>query len=232
MGSKERSISPISSHMARAVIPCEVILESGDLVDYAAIAAFQRQAFVNVRAPIAPASVQTSAYYAWKYRTPWGPARIATVTYGGDVASMVAAIPTVFVRGIDRWTAWQICGIATAPSMRRRGLLRRGLAALLANLPIGDGVFCLPNRDSHSLMLQMGFQDIGRLSLYVSGAALFTRPRGTTTAIAAEPMPVCAEATEFRAPQNSISVTWRLAATRGILCADKGRRCRCHHSAA
>jgi hypothetical protein len=202
--------------MARAVIPCEVVVESGDLVDHAAIAAFQRQAFVNVRAPIAPASVQTSAYYTWKYRTPWGPARVATVTYASDVASMVAAIPTVFARGIDRWTAWQICDIATAPSMRRRGLLRRGLTALLANLPKGDGVFCLPNRDSHSLMLQMGFQDIGRLSLYVSGAALFTRPRGTTSAIAAEPMPVCAEATAFRAPRDSISVTWRFWQRPGV----------------
>ncbi len=82
--------------MAQGVIPCEVVVESGDLVDHAAIAAFQRQAFVSVRAPLAPASVQTSAYYAWKYRTPWGPARLATVTCGGDVASMVAAIPTVF----------------------------------------------------------------------------------------------------------------------------------------
>jgi hypothetical protein len=88
-----------------------------------------------------------------------GDQRIATVTYGGDVASMVAAIPTVFARGMDRWTAWQICDIATAPSMRRRGLLRRRLAALLANLPTGDGVFCLPNRYSHSLMLQMEFHD-------------------------------------------------------------------------
>jgi hypothetical protein len=72
-----------------AVIPCDVILETGDRVDYTAITAFQRQAFANVHAPIAPASVQTSAYYAWKYRTPWGPARVATVTYGGDAASMV-----------------------------------------------------------------------------------------------------------------------------------------------
>ena len=151
MGSKGRSISPISSDMARAVIPCDVILETGDRVDYTAIAAFQRQAFANVHAPIAPASVQTSAYYAWKYRTPWGPARVATVTYGGGAASMVAAIPTVFARGIDRWTAWQICDIATAPRLRRRGLLRRGLAALLTNLPTGDGIFCLPNRNSHSL---------------------------------------------------------------------------------
>jgi hypothetical protein len=168
--------SPISSDMAQGVIPCEVVVESGDLVDQAAIAAFQRQAFVSVRAPIAPASVQTSAYYAWKYRTPWGPARVATVTYGGDAASMVTAVLTVFARGIDRRTAWQICDIATAPSLRRRGLLRRGLTALLANLPTGDGVFCLPNRSSHSLMLQMGFQDIGRLSLYVSGAA-YSRAR-------------------------------------------------------
>jgi hypothetical protein len=170
--------------------PCEVILESGDLVDHAAIAAFQRQAFVNVHGPIAPASVQTSAYYAWKYRTPWGPARVATVTYDGDAASMVAAIPTVFARGLDRWTAWQICDIATAPRLRRRGLMRRGLAALLTNLPTGDGIFCLPNRNSHSLLLQARFQEIGRLSLYVSGAALFTRPHDTATDMTVEPMPI------------------------------------------
>src|SRR3954452_7014240 len=122
--------------------PHEVILESGDLVDYAAIADFQRRAFANVRAPIAPDSVQTPAYYAWKYRTPWGPARVATVNYDGDAGSMVTAIPSVFARGIDRWTAWQICDIATAPRLRRRGLLRLGLAALLTNLPNGDGAFC------------------------------------------------------------------------------------------
>jgi hypothetical protein len=202
--------------MAPPVIPCEVILESGDRVDYAAIAAFQRQAFVNVHAPIAPASVQTSAYYAWKYRTPWGPARLATVTYRGDAASMVAAIPTVFARGINRWTAWQICDIATAPHLRRQGLLRRGLTALLTNLPTGDGVFCFPNRNSHSLLLQMGFQDIGRLSLYVSGSALFARPYNTTTDIAADPMPICAEATAFRTSLDSMSVTWRFRQRPGV----------------
>jgi hypothetical protein len=197
-------------------MPCEVILEAGDLVDCAAVAAFQRQAFVNVHAPIAPASVQTSAYYAWKYRTPWGPARVATVTYGSDAVSMVAAIPTVFARGIDQWAAWQICDLATAPRLRRRGLLRRGLAALLANLPTGDGVFCFPNQNSHSLLLQMGFQDIGRLSVYVSGDALFTRPHDTTTDIVAEPMPICAEATAFRASPDSVSVTWRFRQRPGV----------------
>ena len=202
--------------MARAVIPCDVVLESGDRVDYAAIAAFQRQAFADVHAPIAPASVQTSAYYAWKYRTPWGPARVATVTYGGGAASMVAAIPTVFARGIDRWRAWQICDIATAPRLRRRGLLRRGLAALLTNLPTGDGVFCLPNRNSHSLLLQAGFQEIGRLSLYVSGAALFTHPHDTATDMTAEPMPICADATAFRAAPESMNVTWRFQQRPGV----------------
>jgi hypothetical protein len=202
--------------MGPAVISCEVILESGDRVDYGAIAEFQRQAFANVRGPIEPASVQTSAYYAWKYRTPWGPARVATVAYGGDAASMVAAIPTVFARGIERFTAWQICDIATAPRLRRRGLLRRGLAALLTNLPTGDGIFCLPNWNSHSLLLQMGFQDIGRLNLYVSAAALLTRPYDTTTDMAAEPMPICAEATAFRAPLDSMSVTWRFWQRPGI----------------
>jgi hypothetical protein len=202
--------------MDPALPPCQVILESGDRVDYAAIAEFQRQAFANVQAPISPASVQTSAYYAWKYRTPWGPARLAMVTCGGDAASMVAAIPTVFARGMDRWTAWQICDIATVPMLRRRGLLRRALAALLANLPAGDGVFCLPNRNSHSLLQQMGFQGVGRLSLYVSGAALFTRPDDTTTDIAAEPIPVCAEATAFRAPLDSITVNWRFRQRPGI----------------
>jgi hypothetical protein len=202
--------------MAPAMISCEVILESGDRVDYAAIAAFQRQAFANVRAPIASASVQTSGYYAWKYRAPWGPARIATVAYDGEKASMVAAIPTVFARGIDRLTAWQICDIATASRFRRRGLLRRGLAALLSNLPTGDGVFCLPNRNSHSLLLQTGFQEIGRLNLYVSAAALLTRPYDATTDIAADPMPICAEATAFRAPLDSMSVTWRFRQRPGI----------------
>ena len=198
------------------MVPCEVILESGDCVDYTAIAAFQRQAFADVHGPIAPASVQTSDYYAWKYRTPWGPARIAMVNYGGDVGSMVAAIPAVFSHGIDRWMAWQICDIATAPTLRRRGLLRRGLAALLTNLPTRDGVFCFPNRNSHALLLRNGFQNIGHLRVYASPAALFTRPNDPTTSIAAEPMPSCAESTAFRAQADSMSVTWRFRQRPGV----------------
>jgi hypothetical protein len=62
----------------------------------------------------------------------------------------------------------------------------------------------------------MGFQDIGRLSLYVSCAALFTRPYDTTTDIAAEPMPICAEATAFRAPLDSMSLTWRFRRRPGV----------------
>ena len=196
--------------------PCEVILESGDCVDYAAIAAFQRQAFADVHGPIAPASVQTSDYYAWKYRTPWGPARVAMVNYGGDVGSMVAAIPAVFSRGIDRWMAWQICDIATAPRLRRRGLLRRGLAALLTNLPPGDGVFCFPNRNSHALLLRMGFQNIGHLRVYVSGAALFTRPNDTTANIAAEPCQFARNRRRSERQADSMSVTWRFRQRPGV----------------
>jgi hypothetical protein len=128
----------------------------------------------------------------------------------------VAAIPTVFARGIDRWTAWQICDIATAARLRRQGLMRRGLTALLADLPPGDGVFCLPNRSSHSPLLRMGFRDIGRLSLYVSGAALFTRPHDTTTDITAEPMTICMEASAFRTPPDSMSVAWRFQQRPGV----------------
>ena len=154
---KDALFSPISDDMARAMIPCEVILESGDRVDYTAIAAFQRQAFANVHAPIAPASVQTSAHYAWKYRTPWGPARVATITYGGGAASMVAAIPTVFAwdRSVDGLADLRHCDRAEATP---RGLLRRGLAALLTNLPTDDGIFCLPNRNSHSFCCRPGFR--------------------------------------------------------------------------
>jgi hypothetical protein len=62
----------------------------------------------------------------------------------------------------------------------------------------------------------MGFQDIGHLSLYVSGAALFTRPYDATTDIAAESMPICAEATEARAPLDSMSLTWRFRRRPGV----------------
>ncbi len=198
------------------MIPCDVILESGDLVDYAAIAAFQREAFADVHAPISPASIQTCAYYAWKYRMPWGSARVATVTCDGDRASMVAAIPTVFARGTDRWSAWQICDIATAPRLRRQGLMRRGLTALLTNLPPGDGVFCFPNRSSHPVLLQMGFRNVGHLSLYVSGAALFTRPHDMTADIAKDPMPICTQADAFRASPDSMSMAWRFQQRPGV----------------
>jgi hypothetical protein len=191
------------------------IVDAGDRLDHEAIAEFQRRAFSDIRMPMDPASVQTPAYYAWKYRTPWGPARVATVTHEGDRASMVAAVPTLFACGSDRFIAWQICDIATAPKWRRRGLFRGGLAALLDDLPHDAPVFCLPNRNSRHLLPAMGFRDIGRLRVYVSTAALFTSGHESSQDGAAEAM-IATDPREFRTFSDPAGIDWRFRRRPGV----------------
>ena len=191
------------------------IIDAGDRLDCEAIAEFQRRAFHDLRMPMDPASVQTPAYYAWKYRTPWGPARVATMIQDGDRASMVAAVPTLFACGSERFTAWQICDIATAPRWRRQGFFRASLSALLGDLPRDAPVFCLPNRNSRHLLPAMGFRDIGRLRVHVSTAALFAsryepRPDGAVEAL------IAAEASEFRTFADPGGIDWRFQRRPGV----------------
>jgi Acetyltransferase (GNAT) domain len=143
------------------------LIDSASL-DYDEFVSFQRRAFANISGIVRPNTIQTIPYYRWKYRTPWGPAKLAIAAINGDMAAGVAAIPWPLTDGVNERSGWQICDIATHPHRRHQGLFRRCLGELLSSLPTNSVVFCFPNRQSFPPLVGMGFVQTGALRLWVS----------------------------------------------------------------
>src|SRR5262249_22610580 len=106
-------------------------------VDFDEIAAFQRRAFGDEWLKSERRRLQRAEYYRWKYFPPAGPAWLASIRSGHDMAAMAAAVPFHAAGADGASTAWQICDIAVDPGFRRRGLFARCLAAL-ATAVAGD----------------------------------------------------------------------------------------------
>jgi hypothetical protein len=150
-----------------------VRLTDGASLDYDEFVSFQRRAFADLSGIVRANTIQTIPYYRWKYRTPWGPAKLAIAAINGEMVAGVAAIPWPLTDGINKRSGWQICDIATHPDRRHQGLFRRCLSDLLSSLPTNSVVFCLPNRQSFPALVGMGFVQTGALRLWVSISPLF-----------------------------------------------------------
>jgi hypothetical protein len=148
--------------------PLTVGLTDGASLDYDEFVSFQRRAFADLSGIVRANTIQTIPYYRWKYRTPWGPAKLAIAAINGEIAAGVAAIPWPLTDGINERSGWQICDIATHPDRRHQGLFRRCLGELLSSLPANSVVFCFPNRQSFPTLVGMGFVQTGALRLWVS----------------------------------------------------------------
>jgi hypothetical protein len=110
----------------------------------------------------------TREFYIWKYFSPAGEAVISSVLIGGEVASSVSALPTLFQTPSGVKKGWQIGDIATLPSARRRGLYRRCLSGLVELL--GEQmVVCFPNVNSRKEIERQGFR-------YATDVRTFVRP--------------------------------------------------------
>ena len=143
-------------------------LTDGASLDYDEFVNFQQRAFADLSGIVPANTIQTIPYYRWKYRTPWGPAKLAIAAINGETAAGVAAVPWPLTDGVNERSGWQICDIATHPDRRHQGLFRRCLGDLLSSLPTDSVVFCFPNRQSFPALVGMGFVQTGALRLWVS----------------------------------------------------------------
>jgi hypothetical protein len=149
-----------------------VSVEAVTSLDYDEFAKFHQHAFAGSRGIMPARTIQTPEYYRWKYLTPWGSATLSTATIDGAMVANVAAIPYPVSDGVDERIGWQICDIATHPDFRGRGLFRQCLAVLVSSLPSNSMVFCLPNRESFSAFIRLGFVQAGALRVWASVAPL------------------------------------------------------------
>jgi GNAT acetyltransferase-like protein len=128
----------------------------------------QRDAFARRFGLIRASTVQTEAYYAWKYSSPAGVARIAQAFDGDTLVASASAVPVRLASERSALRAWQLCDLATAPHMRRRGIFSSCLARLLADLGQRAPVYCMPNAQSYAPLRRAGFAEVGRLRLYLT----------------------------------------------------------------
>jgi hypothetical protein len=98
----------------------------------------------------------TREFYRWKYFSPAGEAMTASVLLDGELASSVAALPTLFRTPDGVKKGWQIADIATLPWARRKGLYRRCLQTLVDRLG-EDILVCFPNDNSKKAIAGQGF---------------------------------------------------------------------------
>jgi GNAT acetyltransferase-like protein len=131
---------------------------------------FQQAAFTR-RFTFLPAStIQTEGYYAWKYRTPAGTARIAQAFEDDKLVGSASAVPVRFAS--CQFDVWQLCDLATAANLRGRGVLTSCLKHLLADIGKDAPVYCLPNALSYSPLLRAGFAEAGWLRWHVTARPL------------------------------------------------------------
>jgi RimJ/RimL family protein N-acetyltransferase len=136
----------------------------------------QRDAFARRFTLIRASSVQTEAYYAWKYASPAGIARIAQAFDGETLVASVSAVPVRLASERLAMRAWQLSDLATAPRWRRRGLFTSCLTQLLADLGHREPVYCMPNAQSYAALRRAGFTELGRLRLYLTFRFRLNRP--------------------------------------------------------
>jgi len=160
-------------------------------VDFDEIAAFQRRAFGDEWLKSERRRLQRAEYYRWKYFPPAGPAWLASIRSGHDMAAMAAAVPFHAAGADGASTAWQICDIAVDPGFRRRGLFARCLAAL-ATAVAGDTTFCFPNRRSRAGLIKAGYA--ASTLLRVRGRPLIGLAGGKSAAAVADPVSLAGRA--------------------------------------
>ncbi|MEJ2542275.1 MAG: GNAT family N-acetyltransferase, partial [Gemmatimonadota bacterium] len=115
-------------------------------------------------------SPRTQAYWRWKHEaSPFGASPCLLATAGGRVVGL-----RVFMRWEWRLNGRTISSVravdtATHPEWRGQGIFTRLTRALLARVE-GEGVsfvFNTPNEKSRPGYLKMGWEDVGRVSLWV-----------------------------------------------------------------
>lgn len=108
----------------------------------------------------------TPEFYRWKYFSPAGEAVIASLSGEEGLVASVSALPTRLHTPSGEQKGWQIGDIATVSSVRRRGLYRKCLNALIERLG-HDILVCFPNALSRSGIEACGFSVAAEVRTFI-----------------------------------------------------------------
>jgi hypothetical protein len=131
-----------------------------DKVDYEEVVRLQRRAFAGAYGSGELDRVQTVELYRWKYTTPVGPAKIATLRDRGALVAMTAGFPEELLDDGAPLKGWQFADIATDPTARRRGCFRRCIRNLRESISGYDAAFVFPNPRSAKGFRKFGWDKI------------------------------------------------------------------------
>jgi hypothetical protein len=127
----------------------------------------QRSAFRELLAKAKMESVQTLGYYKWKYFTPFGGARVATIYQDNQLVAMNSMFPLRVRSGSDSMLVWQSCDTATHPSQRGKGHFIRCLKMLKDYLGNDEIFLGFPNKNSAPGFLKFGWTERTCISTWV-----------------------------------------------------------------
>jgi hypothetical protein len=156
-------------------MPITVRVIEASEIDLAEHTRFQLAAFAK-RFSLVPAStIQSEAYYRWKYHTPAGEARVAQAFENGKLVGSASAVPVRFAGYPPNTSVWQVCDLAIDRTLRRRGIFSSCVKGLLARIGRDEPIYTLPNALSLSPLLRAGFAEIGRMRFYATPRPLLGR---------------------------------------------------------
>ncbi len=126
----------------------DVTVSAASALDFERFAELQREAFAEIAAVSGTPMTQTSDYYRWKYRTPFGEAKIALVHQDGEPVAANSMYPLRVVDGAESLDVWESCDTATVPKARGKGYFMTCLQALKKELGPNQIFFGFPNSNS------------------------------------------------------------------------------------
>jgi GNAT superfamily N-acetyltransferase len=145
----------------------ELSVVTPDGLDFEAYTQLQREAFADVIGGSGMEDLQSESLYRWKYSTPYGQAKIATVRDGGMLVAANAMYPLAVATPDTRIPAWQSCDTATHPSARGKGHFLRCLNALRDVLGENEIFFGFPNKNSVRGFEKLGWTNRGVITTRV-----------------------------------------------------------------
>jgi hypothetical protein len=145
----------------------ELSVVTPDELDFEAYTQLQEEAFADVIGGSGVENFLSESLYRWKYSTPYGQAKIATVHDGGVLVAANAMYPLAVAATDTRIPAWQSCDTATHPSARGKGHFLRCLHALRDALGENEIFFGFPNKNSVRGFEKLGWTNRGVITTWV-----------------------------------------------------------------
>jgi hypothetical protein len=142
------------------------VIDACDL-NYSHFLDLQKASYASIIGATGAGYLFTESYYRWKYKTPFGNAKIAIVEDGTGFISANSMYPLQI--GGDDLTArgWQSCDTATHPRGRGRGYFMRCLAELKKEIKDGEIFFGFPNKNSTPGFIKFGWTEKANVNTWI-----------------------------------------------------------------